>query len=134
MNEAPHFCGASAFRWLTDEPIPVDRNTSRAGPQTWFAVLERPGIEPGAERSIGSSVDTIEAPQRDPIPRKICVVNVIRAVITARAITALIQLWHIQRAKQVAGLKGVFAMLQDLALRMQEDEYRESLAAKMILR
>ena len=61
-------------------------------------------------------------------------------VITATAITALVQLRHIRRANQLAGLQSIFSMLQeptvrdlvnyvrhDLVGRMNEEAYRASL-------
>lgn len=61
-------------------------------------------------------------------------------VITATAITALVQLRHIRRANQLAGLQSTFSMLQeppvrdlvnyvrhDLSRRMEDEAYRASL-------
>jgi|GEM_PF-5897365 len=64
------------------------------------------------------------------------------AVIGATALVALVQLRHIRRANQLAGLQSIFAMLQDpgvrelvnyvrhdLASRMQDATFRQSLLA-----
>jgi hypothetical protein len=61
-------------------------------------------------------------------------------VIAATAITALVQLRHIRRANQLAGLQSTFAMLQepsvrelvnyvrhDLSVRMEDEAFRSSL-------
>jgi len=63
-------------------------------------------------------------------------------VIGATALTAVVQLRHIRRANQLAGLQSIFAMLQDpgvrelvnyvrhdLAQRMNDPSFRESLLA-----
>ena len=53
------------------------------------------------------------------------------AVITATAITALVQLRHIQRANQLAGLQSAFGMLLDPAVRELVNYVRHDLTDRM---
>jgi len=52
-------------------------------------------------------------------------------VITATAIAALVQLRHLRRANQLAGLQGTFEMLQDPSVREIVNYVRHDLAQKM---
>jgi hypothetical protein len=52
-------------------------------------------------------------------------------VITATAITALVQLRHIRRANQLAGLESIFAMLQEPSVRELVNYVRHDLAERM---
>jgi len=52
-------------------------------------------------------------------------------VIAATALTALVQLRHIRRANQVAGLQSIFAMLQDPGVRELVNYVRHDLAVRM---
>ncbi len=53
------------------------------------------------------------------------------AVITATAIAALVQLRHLRRANQLAGLQSTFEMLQDPSVREIVNYVRHDLAQKM---
>jgi len=53
------------------------------------------------------------------------------AVITATAIAALVQLRHLRRANQFAGLQSTFEMLQDPSVREIVNYVRHDLAQKM---
>lgn len=52
-------------------------------------------------------------------------------VIAATAITALVQLRHIRRANQLAGLQSVLSMLQDVSVRELVNHVRIDLAERM---
>lgn len=71
INEAPHYYGASCVSMCRrTDTLPNVPHLKRLRNGLVPFRLERPGIEPGAERCISPSVDTIEAPQPFSIPRQ----------------------------------------------------------------